>query len=43
MRLKLQMPLNISEALLDAARQQLQDELGVAKQVYATVLLPGAA
>ena len=32
-RLKLQTPLNISEALLEAARQQLQDELGVAKQV----------
>ena len=32
-RLKLQTPLNISQALLDAAMQQVQDDLEVAKQV----------
>ena len=32
-RLKLQTPLNISQALLDAATQQVQDDLGGAKQV----------
>ena len=32
-RLKLQTPLNISQALLDAATQQVQDDLEVAKQV----------
>ena len=31
-RLKLQTPLNISQALLDAAMQQVQDDLEVAKQ-----------
>ena len=38
-RLKLQTPLSISEALLAAATQQLRDELDVAQQVPSAAVL----
>ena len=44
-RLKLQTPLRISEALLDAATRQLEDELAVAQQVrlhHAYIVCPAA-